>query len=64
MRVIHPAYGSRSNIRIHKKLKNMNPKEREELELKLKNRDKKRYESFKHWQEIFMEVLPQYKIDY
>ena len=64
MRVIHPGYGWRPNTRIHKRLMNMSPKEREEYELKLKKKDEKRYKNFKHWQEIYMEVLPKYKINY
>ena len=64
---LHYGYGrrnERSNIRIHKELKEMPPSEREEYELNLKQKDEERYNSFKEWQKRFMEKLPNYKIDY
>ena len=67
LRKLHYGYGrghERANFRIHKDLKEMSSSEREEYELNLKQRDEKRYNSFKVWQKRFMEKLPAYKIEY
>ncbi len=43
---------------------NMNPDERTQYELNLKNENKIRYDGFKQWQKGFMKRRPEYKIDY
>lgn len=52
------------NFRVHKRLLNMNPDERTQYELNLKNENKIRYDGFKQWQKGFMKRRPEYKIDY
>lgn len=53
-----------ANYRIHKELEGMAKKERIAFELKLKNNTPKMYDEFKEWQDFFMEVFPERKIDY